>query len=210
MSEHEADARPADPEQALERLLEGNARFAADRKLNHGHDTVRRTELAAGQEPFAVVLGCADSRVPPEVIFDQRLGDLFVVRVAGNTAAEATVIGSVEYALAELGAMLVLVLGHEACGAVAGAVAAATEGTELPGSIGKAVAPIVPVVEGVAAERPGLPAGELQPLAVRANVAASAAALSERSEIVAGLIETGRARVVGAEYRLASGEVTLL
>ncbi len=107
-----------DPDEALERLLEGNARFVADRKLDH--DTLRREELAAGQNPFAVIIGCADSRVPPEVVFDQGLGELFVVRVAGNTAADPLVVGSVEFALTNLGCPLVVVLGHQGCGAVAG------------------------------------------------------------------------------------------
>ena len=151
-----SSATPRNGDEALERLLAGNARFAADRKLNDGHGTDRRAELATGQQPWAVIVGCADSRVPPDVIFDAGLGDLFVVRVAGNTAVDPFVLGSVEYALAHLGSPLVLVLGHEGCGAVKGAVAAATEGATEPGSIGEVIAPIVPVVQGVVEDEHGL------------------------------------------------------
>ena len=202
--------RPCTGDDALERLLAGNARFAADRKLNDGHGTDRRAELAAGQQPWAVIVGCADSRVPPDVIFDAGLGDLFVVRVAGNTAVDPFVLGSVEYALAHLGSPLVLVLGHEGCGAVAGAVAVATEGATEPGSIGEVIAPIVPVVEGVVEAEPELPATELVDRAVRANVVAAIADLTARSPVVAERLEAGEVKVVGAEYMLASGEVVLL
>jgi carbonic anhydrase len=202
--------RPRTGDDALERLLAGNARFAADRKLNDGHGTDRRAELAAGQQPWAVILGCADSRVPPDVIFDAGLGDLFVVRVAGNTAVDPFVLGSVEYALAHLGSALVVVLGHEGCGAVAGAVAAATEGATEPGSIGEVIAPIVPVVQGVVEDDPELPAAELLDRAVRANVAAAVADLTARSPVLAERVESGAVKIAGAEYRLATGEVALL
>jgi carbonic anhydrase len=204
------DAIPPDPQAALARLMEGNARFAADRKLNQGQDTVRRAEVAAGQRPFAAILGCSDSRVPVEVVFDQGLGDLFVVRVAGNTAADASVVGSIEFALAELGCPLVLVLGHEGCGAVAAAVGRAVGGAEPPGSIGPAIAPIAAVAERVSAEQQGLRSDELAARCVRANVGAVAASLAEGSEIVAGRVEAGAAAIAGAVYRLESGEVELL
>jgi carbonic anhydrase len=206
----ETGANPVDPQAALERLLEGNARFAADRKLNPGHDTVRRAEVAVGQRPFAAILGCSDSRVPVEVVFDQGLGDLFVVRVAGNTAADAAVLGSLEFALAELGCPLVLVLGHEGCGAVAAAVAQAEGGAAPPGSIGPAIAPIASVAARVRTEQPGLGSEELASRCVRANVGAVAAGLRERSEIVAARVEAGAAAIAGAVYRLESGEVELL
>jgi carbonic anhydrase len=197
-----------DPDEALERLLEGNGRFVADRKLDH--DTLRREELAAGQSPFAVIIGCADSRVPPEVIFDQGLGELFVVRVAGNTAADPLVVGSVEFALTNFGCPLVVVLGHQGCGAVQGAVAATTKGTAGPGSIGDVIGPIVPVVQGIAESHPGLPEDELLERSVRANVGAALADLPARSPVVADLLDSGGVKLVGAEYRLASGEVLLV
>jgi carbonic anhydrase len=200
--------RPATPEAALERLLEGNARFAADRKLNEGQDGGRRAELAAGQHPFAVILGCSDSRVPAEIVFDQGLGDLFVVRVAGNTAVSPVVVGSVEFAVEVLGTSLVLVLGHEACGAVQGAVAAATGGPESGGAIGEVLSPIVPVAAAIAEREPGLAADELTARAVGANVEAQVAELTARSPAVAARVEAGELVVAGAEYRLASGEVT--
>jgi carbonic anhydrase len=193
---------PTDPDEALERLLEGNARFAADRKLNHGHGADRRSELAGGQAPHAIVLGCADSRVPPEVIFDAGLGELFVVRVAGNTAASAAVLGSIEFAITQLGVRLLLVLGHEACGAVAGAVAA-TDGAEAPGAIGDVVAPIVPVAAEIAAAEPGLSPDELLDRTVRSNVAAVVADLTDR-------LGPEAARVAGGVYRLESGRVELV
>ena len=202
-----SSATPRNGDEALERLLAGNARFAADRKLNDGHGTDRRAELATGQQPWAVIVGCADSRVPPDVIFDAGLGDLFVVRVAGNTAVDPFVLGSVEYALAHLGSPLVLVLGHEGCGAVKGAVAAATEGATEPGSIGEVIAPIVPVVQGVVEDEHGLSADELLDRSVRANVAAAVADLKARSEVVAERLEAGEVKVTGAEYRLESGSV---
>ena len=202
--------RPQDAGAALERLLEGNARFVADRKLNPGNDSGRRAELVAAQAPFAMVLGCADSRVPPEVVFDQGLGDLFVVRVAGNTAAVDAVLGSVEFSLAKLDCPLVVVLGHEGCAAVAGAVEVASGADREPGSIGAAIEPIVPVAESIRAREPGIERDALVGRCIRENVAAVAAGLAERSEIVAARVTAGDARVVGAVYRLGSGEVELL
>ncbi|HEX6117031.1 MAG TPA: carbonic anhydrase [Solirubrobacterales bacterium] len=199
---------PRTGDEALARLLAGNARFVAGRKLDH--DTLRRAELAAGQEPFAVILGCADSRVPPEAIFDQGLGELFVVRVAGNTAVEPLVLGSVEFALANLGSRLVVVLGHQGCGAIEGAVAAVTEDATAPGSIGDVIAPIVPVVQGVAEAESGLSPAELRERSVRANVRAAVADLSARSPVLAERIGAGDVKLVGAEYRLATGEVVLV
>lgn len=203
-------AAPRSADAVLERLLEGNARFAADRKLNEGHDTGRREELAAGQEPDAVVLGCADSRVPPDVIFDAGLGELFVVRVAGNTAGAAAVLGSVEFAVTQLGSPLVLVLGHEGCGAVAGAVAAERDGESLPGAIDEAIAPIAPVVATIAQDEPQLDRDALVERAVVANVEATVGDLVARSPAVAERVESGATKVVGAVYRLGSGRIDLL
>lgn len=192
----------------MERLLAGNARFVADRKLEH--DPLRRAELAGGQNPFAVILGCADSRVPPELVFDQGLGELFVVRVAGNTAASPLTVGSVEFAVANLATRLVVVLGHQGCGAVGGAVATANDGTVHPGSIAEVVAPIVPVVAEVSATDPGISTEELCERSVRANVSATVAELAERSPLIAERVEAGEVELAGAEYRLATGEVALV
>ncbi len=206
----EPGAEPPDPQAALARLLEGNARFAADRRLNPGQDTVRRAEVAAGQSPFAAILGCSDSRVPVEVVFDQGLGDLFVVRVAGNTAVDASVLGSIEFALAELGCPLVLVLGHEGCGAVAAAGGREAGADEPPGSIGPAIAPIAAVAASVQAEHPELEGEELAARCVRANVGAVAGSLAQSSEIVAARVEAGTAAIAGAVYGMESGKVELL
>src|SRR5947209_5314090 len=132
-----ATVLPAD--QALARLIEGNARYSRHREQHPDETLARRKELQVGQHPFAVVLSCSDSRVPPELVFDQGLGDLFVVRVAGNIAADA-VLGSVEYAVEHLGTKLIVVLAHEKCGAITAAV----EGGKAPGHLPALVAAIQP------------------------------------------------------------------
>lgn len=201
---------PRDGDEALGRLLAGNERFAADRERNLGRDTVRRAELAEEQKPYAVILGCADSRVPPEVVFDQGLGDLFVVRIAGNTAVDPFVVGSIEYAVEHLGSVLVMVLGHQSCGAVKGAIAVVNEGAEEPGSIGDFIAPIVPVVEGVTAEDRGLSESRLVERSIRANVSAAVDELESGDSLVSELADAGKLKVVGAEYQLETGRVVLL
>ena len=201
---------PKDGNEALDRLLAGNRRFADGVENEVWRDTARRVELAEGQNPFAVILGCADSRVPPEVIFDQGLGELFVVRVAGNTIAAPQVVGSIEFAVEEFGSVLVMVLGHERCGGVDGALTVVGEGGELPGAIADVTAPIEPVVRRVQAEEPGLTGPELLDACVRENARAVAAELLERSETIAKLANAGGLEVLAAEYRLESGEVVLL
>jgi carbonic anhydrase len=200
---------PRNGDEALERLLEGNRRFREGEYESPARDSVRRLELAEGQEPFAVILGCADSRVPPEVIFDEGLGKLFVVRIAGNTAADPFVVGSVEYAVEHLGSILVMVLGHQGCGAVKGAIAEA-DGAHEPGSIGDFIAPIVPVVEEVREKEPGLSAEELVEPSVQANVKAAVEELSTADNLIAELVDSGEVKIAGAEYMLETGEVALL
>ena len=206
----EPSVRPQTGEEALERLLAGNRRFVEGRKREAGRDTVRRAELAGGQSPFAIILGCADSRVPLELIFDEGLGDLFVVRVAGNTALDPLVVGSIEFAATNLGSVLVMVLGHERCGAVAGAVASVTEGAAAPGSIKDVVAPIVPVVERVVADEPGLSADELLEPSIQANAKAAAEDLANADNLIKGLVQSGDLKIVAAEYLLETGEVVVL
>lgn len=195
--------------EALERLREGNRRFVADARRRSTLPTrTRRSELAAGQEPFAVVLGCADSRVPAEIVFDQGLGDLFVVRVAGNVVAPS-LMGSVEFAAERFGTRLVVVLGHSGCGAVL----ATLEELEQPGesrspNLRSIVDRIRPAVEPLLG--PERPAGDRDALvgrAVRANVRASAEHLRHGSEILERLIERDGLLVVGAEYSLETGAV---
>jgi carbonic anhydrase len=190
-------------------LLEGNERFVQGRLLNQRRGDVRRARIAEGQEPFAIVLGCSDSRVPPEVLFDQGLGELFVVRVAGNTASAPVVLGSIEYAAEHLGSVLLMVLGHERCGAVEGAVQVVTEGAKEPGSIRQMIAPVVPAVEEVSRSAPDLPREELVSRSVRANVKRNVEEL-ESGELLGHLIEEDELKVVGAEYDLETGEVKLV
>jgi carbonic anhydrase len=127
---------------ALARLMDGNARFASDKPLNQGRDTVRRTEQAAGQTPFAIILGCSDSRVQPEIVFDQGIGDLFLVRVAGNTASVPVVVGSIEYAAVTFGCPLLMVLGHDQRGAVKAAIDTAK--TRWPAASSRSSPPSTP------------------------------------------------------------------
>ncbi|MBV8235919.1 MAG: carbonic anhydrase [Acidimicrobiia bacterium] len=182
-------------EQALTRLLEGNERFRSGRPAAPNRDGRRRADQAGDQTPFAVVLGCADSRVPPEIVFDQGLGDLFVVRVAGNTAADHMTLGSIEFGVRVLQCPLVLVLGHEKCGAVQAAVSARTEEAPPGGHLGALIGPILPVVPAGRDRDRDLDA------AVMANVRVQVTHLAE---------EFPGTRVVGARYALVSGRVDLL
>jgi carbonic anhydrase len=202
-----ADKVPA--QEALTRLREGNERFAA---IKHSSDKdptrARRQELAGGQHPFAIILSCADSRVPSELIFDQGLGDLFVIRVAGNIVAPSLV-GSVEYAAAVLGTQLVAVVGHSSCGAVKAAVDHVLSGEAVPSSniadIVNRVRPAVDTVVDVTGR--DHPADELMDKCVRANVRLSVAQLRNGSPVLEGLRQDGKLMVVGAEYDLSTGVV---
>ncbi|MGH9797419.1 MAG: carbonic anhydrase [Candidatus Polarisedimenticolia bacterium] len=194
--------------ESLERLRAGNRRFVSGRL---SHDTLaseaRRREVAAGQEPFAIILGCSDSRVPAEIIFDQGLGDLFVIRVAGNIVAPSQV-GSVEFAAARYGTRLVAVLGHSQCGAVL----ATLETLEHKGDAGSRnlrsiVDRVRPSVEALLAGGGQLDPDALLDRAVRANIRASADHLRHGSEILERLIAEEGLLVVGAEYSLETGEV---
>jgi carbonic anhydrase len=190
------------PDAALRRLAAGNKRFV-DGKLRHPRrDGKRRAAVAEGQDPYAVVLGCADSRVPPEVVYDEGLGNLFTVRIAGNTGADPLVVGSIEYSVSVLGSAVVVVLGHEECGAVKAAIDVAKNGTQLPGDLPAVVAPIVPVVQSLS----GTPDDELLDATIKANVTAAVAELSA-NDLLAQAISEGTLKVVGREYLLKSGRV---
>ncbi|MCB8960421.1 MAG: carbonic anhydrase [Ardenticatenales bacterium] len=193
---------------ALERLIEGNRRYVAG-KHGQGADgmAARRHELLAGQEPFAVILGCSDSRVPAEIIFDQGLGDLFVIRVAGNIVAPSLV-GSVEFAVEQFGTRLVVVMGHTSCGAVTatlGELARAGE-TRSP-NLRAIVERIRPAVEPLFDTDLRQQPEALLAAAVRANIRASANQLRHGSRIIEDLIEREDLLVVGAEYSLETGVV---
>jgi len=193
---------------AFERLREGNRRFASvTRSLATLVSPTRRQEFVAGQQPFAVVLGCSDSRVPVEIVFDQGLGDLFVIRVAGNVVA-ASQIGSVEFAAERFGTRLVVVLGHTRCGAVEATV----EELQRPGerqsrNLRSIVDRIRPAVEGLMATELARDRQALVRQAVRANVRVSASGLRHGAEVLEQLVRTDRLLVVGAEYSLETGLV---
>jgi carbonic anhydrase len=187
-------------DQALERLMAGNKRYVAAQQV-HPHQTPERcVELKDGQYPFAVILGCADSRVPPEVIFDQGLGDLFVIRVAGNVLDDL-VLGSIEYAVAHLHTPLIVVLGHSNCGAVGATV----EGGELEGHLPSLAAAIQPAVD----QAKSLP-GDLVDNAVRANATMVVEQLEASEPVLSELVDAGKLKVVAARYDLDTGEVELL
>ena len=193
---------------ALERLREGNRRFAAGLGSEGGlSNRARRAELVAGQQPFAIVLGCSDSRVPAELVFDQGLGDLFVIRVAGNVVAPSQ-IGSVEFAAERFGTRLVVVLGHSQCGAVLATLEELRRPSENQSrNLRSIVDRIRPSVEGLLATAAGKDADALVPEAVRANVRVSANQLRHGSEVLERLIDDDGLLVVGAEYSLESGLV---
>jgi carbonic anhydrase len=197
--------------EALTRLREGNLRFAsnvggAESYLSH----VRRAELTTGQQPFAIILGCSDSRVPAEIVFDQGLGDLFVIRVAGNIVAPSQ-IGSVEFAAARYGTRLVVVLGHSQCGAILATVEELRMPTENQSRNLRAIVDRVrPSVEGLFATELREDPEALVRQAVRANIRASVNHLRHGSQVLEQLIQDEGLVVVGAEYSLESGAVEFL
>ena len=195
---------------ALARLREGNHRFASGTgsvdRLSNG---ARRAELMAGQRPFAIVLGCSDSRVPAEIVFDQGLGDLFVIRVAGNVVAPSQV-GSVEFAAERFGTRLVVVLGHSQCGAVLATIEELRRPNESQSqNLRSIVDRIRPSVEGLLATAVRMDPDALVQEAVRANVRASANQLRHGSQVIERLIDHDGLLVVGAEYSLESGTVDI-
>jgi carbonic anhydrase len=194
--------------EALDRLKEGNQRFVTNTRDQEATQyNTRRAELAAGQQPFAIILGCSDSRVPAELVFDQGLGDLFVIRVAGNIVAPSQV-GSVEFAAARYDTRLVVVLGHSQCGAILATLEEMQRPTENQSRNLKAIVDRVrPSVETVMeAHRDGHP-DQIVEAAVRANIRASVNHLRHGSEVLEHLIESEGLAVVGAEYSLETGKV---
>jgi carbonic anhydrase len=196
--------------EALDRLIEGNRRFVADQRRDETASNSRRAELARIQEPFAIVLGCSDSRVPAEIVFDQGLGDLFVIRVAGNIVAPSQ-IGSVEFAADRFGTRLVVVLGHSQCGAI---LATIEELQRPSGTQSKNLRSIVdrvrPSVEALLATDLRNNPDELVRQAVRSNIRSSVDHLSHGSQVLEQLIERDGLLVVGAEYSLETGVVEFL
>ncbi|WP_234683940.1 carbonic anhydrase [Bradyrhizobium monzae] len=191
------------PDAALKRLMEGNARYVdgVSRRHDFKHE---REALAGGQNPFAAVLSCADSRIAPEYAFDTGRGDLFVCRVAGNFAGTET-IASLEYAVAVLNTPLILVLGHDACGAVDATLKALKDNTSPPGHIPSLVDAIAPAAK--AAMQQG---GEVLDKAIRQNVVDNVGKLKSAAPILSAAVEQGKLRIAGGIYRLTTGTVDLI
>jgi carbonic anhydrase len=187
------------PDLAFQKLVDGNKRFVEQKRQNPHQDLARLQEVAQKQQPFAAVLSCADSRVVPEIIFDQGIGDLFVVRVAGNVSTIEE-IASKEFGTLVLGAKVLMVLGHERCGAVQ----AAMKGGEFPGLIGSLVQAIKPAVDAAA----GKPGDQLENVA-KANVMLQVKRL-QTSPVIAKLVQEGKLKVVGGYYDLDTGTVSLV
>jgi carbonic anhydrase len=187
-------------DEALAKLMAGNRRYVRHEQQHPNQSLARRKELGKGQHPFAVILGCADSRVAPELLFDQGLGDLFVIRVAGNIVDDA-ILGSIEYAVEHLGTKLVMVLGHEKCGAVSAAV----EGGIAAGHIRAVVAAIQPSVEASGKE----PGDRIQNCVI-ANTRRVARQVRESAPVLKESVEKHGVKIVAAEYALDSGKVILL
>ena len=186
-------------EQALQNLMEGNARYASGNASHPDQSVERRSELIAGQHPFAVIVGCSDSRVPPEVIFDQGLGDIFVIRTAGQVLDDVA-IGSIEYAVEHLAVPLVVVLGHDSCGAVTAAVM----GGEAEGHLDSIVNFIEPAVDDA---REMGNASDLLNNSIDNNVYNIVDELKDSQPILSEKVENGELLIVGARYHLESGEV---
>jgi carbonic anhydrase len=202
------------PDEALAVLREGKRAFVAGGLALKPGDSARRLALAGGQAPIAVLVGCSDSRVPPELLFGRGLGELFVVRIAGNTVGTAAALGSVEYAVAGLGVPLVVVLGHERCGAVAAALDVVERGATFPGSIDQLIEPIVPAALRArdAALRAGAGDGPGAVLhaAVVENARRVAARLRSSEAVLVDPLRAGRLKVVAACYDLEDGRVDFL
>ena len=192
--------------EALKALREGNLRFVNEQRRDDGESTARRRALAAQQQPFAIVLGCSDARVPAELVFDQGLGDLFVIRVAGNIVAPSQV-GSVEFAAEAFGTRLVVVLGHSNCGAIHATLQQlARPWREQSRNLSSIVERIRPAVEGLL-DGQSRDLADLEQRAVRANIRMSADHLRHGSEVLEQLIRKDGLLVVGAEYSVETGVV---
>lgn len=190
------------PDQALQQMKDGNEKFQLEAPFLVAQGRQRRIELARGQSPFCILVGCSDSRVPPELLFGRGLGELFIVRNAGNTIDTAA-LGSVEYGVGVLGVPLVVVLGHESCGAVSAAVDVVKKNATFPGVIGEMIQPIIPAVLSVRDEP-----GDLLDNSVRANARRVAARLKSQSPVLQKALAEGKLKVVASHYALAEGHVT--
>lgn len=191
------------PDAALQRLLKGNARYVEGVAARHDFRHEREA-LAGGQNPYAAILSCADSRIAPEYAFDSGRGDLFVCRVAGNFANPESV-ASLEYAVAELNTPLILVLGHDSCGAVNAAIKSIKDGSTLPGHLPSLVEGLAPAVKAVSQQ-----GGDTLANAIRQNVIDTVAKLRSTAPILSAAVEQGKLKVVGGIYRLHDGRVEMV
>ena len=193
------------PTQALEKLQLGHKNFLSDNPtLISARDSKRRLDIARSQVPFAVLVGCSDSRVAPEVLFNTGLGELFIVRNAGNTV-DTVALGSIEYAIAVLGVPLIVVLGHERCGAVDAALSVVEKNTVFPGSLNQMIEPILPAA--LMARSTGAKGEALLDAAVRENIRRVVNRIKNSEPVLMNPIKTGKVKVVGARYDLDDGEV---
>ena len=188
------------PQQALQKLIDGNKRYAAGKVLRPDQTGERRITVSAKQEPFAIILGCSDSRVVPEIAFDEGLGDLFVVRTAGNVSDDI-VLGSLEFGAAELNVPLIMVLGHQNCGAVTAVV----KNAQVPGHIARIAEAIKPAVDKVRNQP-----GDFVDNAVRSNVQTEVGDLKQSTPILADRIKAGKLMIVGGRYDLKTGLVEVI
>ncbi|HOV89960.1 MAG TPA: carbonic anhydrase [Syntrophorhabdaceae bacterium] len=189
-----ADMATKDP---IKLLSEGNKRFVEGKSIHPNQDSARRTAISSGQKPFAIIIGCSDSRVPPEILFDQGIGDLFIIRVAGNIVDDVA-LGSIEYAVDHLGTELVVVLGHSKCGAVTATV----KGGEAHGHIGSIASIIMPAVEKAKGQH-----GDIVENAIRNNMEITVEKIKSSEPIMTKAVKEGRVKVIGAYYDIESGVV---
>jgi carbonic anhydrase len=196
---HPAPTQSLSPDAALQKLMEGNQRFVQHQPQYPDQSALRLQEVAQAQHPFATILSCADSRVPAEIVFDQGIGDIFDIRIAGNIATHEA-IGSIEYAVVLLGSPLLMVMGHERCGAVTAAV----QNESLPGDISTFVKAIKPALKKVKNQP-----GDAVENAVAANVQYQIERL-KRSQLLTEQLESGKLKIVGGRYDLDTGRVTII
>lgn len=190
---------------AHQMMIDGNSRYVNSQATHQHQDSHRRAEVSGGQHPFAAIVSCSDSRVPPEVIFDQGIGDLFVIRLAGNIINDAA-IGSIEYAVEHLGVKYVMVLGHESCGAIKASI----QGGEAPGHIDSITRAIAPAIASVKEKNANIQAKDLPEACMKANVAMIVQKLKHTEPFLKHMVEKGDLMVVGARYDLDDGQVSIM
>ena len=205
-SPSDSDGSLPSPDGAMSKLMEGNERFVSGEMQHPNLSQDKREELAKGQAPYAVIVSCSDSRVPPELVFDAGPGDLFVIRVAGNVVDDHA-LASIEYAVANLGTPLVMVMGHESCGAVGAAVASERDEASFDGHIHDLVETIRPAVQAAMQEAEG---DEVLDVAVKENAVRVKEQLSNSKPYVGEYASEGKIKLVAARYDLDSGEVTVV